>query len=163
MQDNWKLDPEILSQVLAEHEIFEHQVPKEEIITVPHDCLEDVKLRYDAEVDKKLRPPGYPYGEFDATKWAAEFKRIFPDSDEHLMIGWFSNAIMTGFDKAKNDIPEVEVDEDGFIVAPGFPEGGLALADAYDGKTISIRSNFSRINPRTNYRVVNMDEQDEAP
>lgn len=41
---------------------------------------------------------GYPYGEFNATKWAAEFKRLFPDSDADLMLGWFANAIMTGYD-----------------------------------------------------------------
>jgi hypothetical protein len=46
------------------------------------------------------RPAGYPYGEFNAGEWAAEFMRLFPDSDEELMIGWFANAIMTGYDTA---------------------------------------------------------------
>lgn len=50
------------------------------------------------------RPAGYPYGEFDAQKWAEEFDRIFPDSrpDHATMVGWFANAIMTGYDFAKN-------------------------------------------------------------
>ena len=49
--------------------------------------------------------PGYPYGQFDARKWAAEFERIFADQrpDEDTMLGWFANAIMTGYDKATND------------------------------------------------------------
>ena len=49
------------------------------------------------------RDPGYPYGTFDAREWAAEYLRIFPDgcADEGTMLGWFANAIMTGYDKAK--------------------------------------------------------------
>ena len=31
----------------------------------------------------------------DATIWAAEFKKIRPEIDEGLMIGWFANAIET--------------------------------------------------------------------
>jgi hypothetical protein len=54
---------------------------------------------------KTERPAGYPYGEFDASKWAEEFMRLFGDRltdiDEGLMIGWFANAIMTGFDEAQ--------------------------------------------------------------
>jgi hypothetical protein len=38
----------------------------------------------------------------DAAAWAAEFKRLFPDSDEGLMLGWFANAIMAGYDVAMN-------------------------------------------------------------
>jgi len=51
------------------------------------------------------RPEGYPYGEFDALKWAEEFKRIYPEGVPELdtMLGWFANAIMTGYDKAKNE------------------------------------------------------------
>jgi hypothetical protein len=57
----------------------------------------------------KSRAPGYPYGEFDAKKWADEFERLFPGVvDPELMLGWFANAIMTGYDKAKN-----EGDDDG--------------------------------------------------
>lgn len=50
---------------------------------------------------------GYPYGEFDAHAWAAEFDRIYPPEksrpDIDTMLGWFANAIMTGYDKAKNE------------------------------------------------------------
>ena len=51
------------------------------------------------------RDPGYPYGEFDAHEWAIEFDRIYPDHrpDIDTMLGWFANAIMTGYDRAKNE------------------------------------------------------------
>lgn len=45
------------------------------------------------------------YGQFDARVWAQEFLKINPDCgvDEGSLIGWFANAIMTGYDKAHND------------------------------------------------------------
>ena len=51
------------------------------------------------------RDPGYPYGEFDAHEWAIEFDRIYPDHrpDSDTMLGWFANAIMTGYDRGKNE------------------------------------------------------------
>lgn len=41
----------------------------------------------------------------DARVWAQEFKRIFGDNvvDEETMEGWFSNAIMCGYDRAKRE------------------------------------------------------------
>jgi hypothetical protein len=57
--------------------------------------------------DMTARDNGYPYGEFDAHKWAAEFDRLYPVErprpDIDTMLGWFANAIMTGYDKAKNE------------------------------------------------------------
>lgn len=54
-----------------------------------------------------MNRPSYPYGEFDASKWAADFMQRFGSRllsiDETLMIGWFANAIMTGYDRAKNE------------------------------------------------------------
>lgn len=52
-----------------------------------------------------LRGNSYPSGEWDARKWAEEFRRIFPDKspDEGTMIGWFANAILTGYDYAKRE------------------------------------------------------------
>lgn len=42
----------------------------------------------------------------DARKWAEAFCGIFKDRrdeiDEELMLGWFANAIMVGFDHARN-------------------------------------------------------------
>lgn len=47
-------------------------------------------------------------GQFDAKVWAVEFiamvrKKPKIALDEGTMIAWFANAIMTGYDKAKND------------------------------------------------------------
>ena len=55
--------------------------------------------------ESSLRPSSYPAGEWDARLWAAEFKRIFPDTvpDEGTMLGWFANAILTGYDYAKRE------------------------------------------------------------
>lgn len=50
-------------------------------------------------------------GEFDATVWADEFCRRFSVTriadgeamDEGLMLGWFANAIMAGYDHARKE------------------------------------------------------------
>jgi len=47
-------------------------------------------------------------GQFDARIWAKEFVKTVKNkpeiaTDEDTMIGWFANAIMAGFDKAKQD------------------------------------------------------------
>lgn len=36
----------------------------------------------------------------DGHRWAKEYCRMFPGNDEGLMIAWFCNAIMAGFDEA---------------------------------------------------------------
>lgn len=47
----------------------------------------------------------YPLGEFDASKWAAEFIRLWghrmDEVDKSLMVAWFANAIMTGYDHGR--------------------------------------------------------------
>lgn len=46
----------------------------------------------------------HPYGCFDASHWADEFMNLIVkrgiEVDHALMIGWFANAIMTGYDYA---------------------------------------------------------------
>lgn len=47
-------------------------------------------------------------GEFDSRIWAKEWLKTIAEhpgipTDEGTMIGWFANAIMAGFDKAKKD------------------------------------------------------------
>ena len=44
-----------------------------------------------------------PLQSFDARVWAAEFCRLFPGSDEELMIAWFANALMRGYDEASRE------------------------------------------------------------
>jgi len=41
-------------------------------------------------------------GEFDASKWAAEFVRMH-GGDEGLMLSWFANAIMAGYDRGRGE------------------------------------------------------------
>ena len=44
--------------------------------------------------------PTWPLPSFDARDWASAFCATFPGQDEELMIGWFANALMRGFDEA---------------------------------------------------------------
>jgi len=50
----------------------------------------------------------HPYGNMDAKEWAHEFMRIngkcLGTLTEDIMIGWFANAIMTGYDHDKGPI-----------------------------------------------------------
>jgi hypothetical protein len=61
----------------------------------------------ESNMETEKRDPGYPYGQMDAREWAEEFGRIFPEAVEQVrggadtMLGWFANAIMTGYDQAK--------------------------------------------------------------
>ena len=52
--------------------------------------------------DPKTRPD-WPLPSFDARDWAEAFMKNFGDRkqdiDEGLMIGWFANALMRGFDE----------------------------------------------------------------
>ena len=56
-----------------------------------------------------LKPQEFNPQSMDARVWAKEFMRLYNDKhqaepneliDEGLMIGWFANAIMAGYDKA---------------------------------------------------------------
>lgn len=42
-------------------------------------------------------------GNVDASVLASEFKKLIPGIDEGLMLGWFANAIMAGYDSGKKD------------------------------------------------------------
>jgi hypothetical protein len=41
----------------------------------------------------------WPLPSFDARDWAEAFCKLHPDIDEGLMIGWFANALMRGYDE----------------------------------------------------------------
>ena len=50
-------------------------------------------------------------GETDALVWAIEFVKTVKEypsiaTDEQTMLGWFANAIMAGYDKAKRESEE---------------------------------------------------------
>lgn len=42
--------------------------------------------------------PDWPLPSFDARDWAQAFVKLH-GGDEELMIGWFANALMRGFDE----------------------------------------------------------------
>jgi hypothetical protein len=86
---------------------------------------------------RAARLAGFPYGEFDARQWAAEFKRLRPDSDEELMQGWFANAIMTGYDRGRRD--EGATAED-YAHCPvcGSPAVVRLPAEWADGRALAI-------------------------
>jgi hypothetical protein len=44
--------------------------------------------------------PDWPLPSFDARDWAKAFCQRNPTMDEELMVAWFSNALMRGFDEA---------------------------------------------------------------
>lgn len=50
-------------------------------------------------VAKGIAEQRFPHT-MDAAVWAAEFVKLHPDADEGMMLGWFANAIMAGYDTA---------------------------------------------------------------
>lgn len=65
-----------------------------------------------AETQGPERPPHWPLPSFDAQDWAKEFMRLFGDRrqdiDESLMLGWFANALMRGWDEHQRRYPTGE-------------------------------------------------------
>ena len=43
--------------------------------------------------------PDWPLSSFDARDWAKAFCKINTQMDEEIMIGWFANALMRGYDE----------------------------------------------------------------
>lgn len=43
--------------------------------------------------------PDWPLPSFDARDWAEAFCKINPAMTEDIMIGWFANALMRGYDE----------------------------------------------------------------
>jgi hypothetical protein len=43
--------------------------------------------------------PDWPLPSFDARDWAAAFCKINPKMPEDIMVTWFANALMRGFDE----------------------------------------------------------------
>jgi hypothetical protein len=60
---------------------------------------------------RPFRDPSFPYGTWDAEKWADHFMEHFGDvlPNREIMMSWFANAIMTGFDAAMNEKPHIEI------------------------------------------------------
>lgn len=47
--------------------------------------------------------PDWPLPSFDATDWAKAFCKLNPSMDEGLMIAWFANALMRGYDQRQSE------------------------------------------------------------
>ena len=58
--------------------------------------------------DPKERPD-WPLPSFDARDWAEAFCKLNPGSDESLMISWFANALMAGYDRGRADRADQDV------------------------------------------------------
>jgi hypothetical protein len=43
--------------------------------------------------------PDWPLPSFDAQDWAKAFCKINPEMDEGVMLSWFANALMRGYDE----------------------------------------------------------------
>lgn len=43
--------------------------------------------------------PNWPLPSFDARDWAEAFCKMHPGVDEELMVTWFANALMRGYDE----------------------------------------------------------------
>lgn len=69
------------------------------------------------EIDNANTPPekrpDWPLPSFDARDWAAHFLKINPDCgiDEGVMISWFANALMRGYDECTSQAAREEAHE----------------------------------------------------
>lgn len=43
--------------------------------------------------------PNWPLPSFDAMDWAKAFCKLYPNMEEDVMLGWFANALMRGYDE----------------------------------------------------------------
>jgi hypothetical protein len=75
----------------------------------------ELNARVDAIKDRYMRL----HATTDAAEWASAFMALFSDGlvrvDEGLMIGWFANAIMAGYDEARRRF-EPEASPDGLAM-----------------------------------------------
>jgi len=53
--------------------------------------------------------------EFDARVWAREFVRLNSASDEAMMLAWFANALMAGYDHARRATPPTAGEGDNYV------------------------------------------------
>lgn len=75
--------------------------------TLKHYEAFDVRTRGQVEAEKLASL----VGELDGHKWAEVFCFMNPAIDKDMMVGWFCNAIMTGYDIAENKYLEGDEDE----------------------------------------------------
>ena len=54
--------------------------------------------------------PDWPLPSFDAKDWAKAFCQRNPSIDEELMVTWFANALMRGFDECQMRLATMAVE-----------------------------------------------------
>jgi hypothetical protein len=57
----------------------------------------EFEKEYEAVPDKER--PDWPLPSFDARDWAEAFCKLNPSMNEDLMMTWFANALMRGYDQ----------------------------------------------------------------
>jgi hypothetical protein len=65
------------------------------------------QIQFEIEWAASGRPakerPDWPLPSFDARDWAEAFCKLNSGIDEGLMIAWFANALMRGYDQGVSD------------------------------------------------------------
>jgi hypothetical protein len=100
--------------------------------------------------------------EFDAVVWVKEWLRVIQEhpqipTDEGAMIGWFANAIMAGYDRAKNAQPAeterewIPIEGQRFWISWDNQNWGVELAKydkgEFSSETVSGFNNPTHIMP----------------
>jgi hypothetical protein len=94
-------------------------------------------------------------GNFDGQHWAEEFKimaQLRPEwtTDEGYLTTWFANAIMTGYDKAKQEeFPVGEYDPDAFVYLEfynAYPDGSEDIEATFKFNTLKAAQQFVKLN-----------------
>lgn len=137
--------------------------------TAHHPAFLDDANQYDPVAAEHGTPDvGFPegwgenlVGNFDGSHWAREFKVLLdlkPEwaKDEGYLTGWFANAIMTGYDKAKQEeYPEGERSEEDYVYVEFYDvQGenvyGVKLADITEitlkFQTLAAAKEFVKLN-----------------
>jgi hypothetical protein len=62
-------------------------------------CGDQMEFEKEYENSPPEERPDWPLPSFDAVDWAKAFCKLNPQMDEELMITWFANALMRGYDE----------------------------------------------------------------
>jgi len=66
-------------------------------------CGDQIEFEAEWEGKDPKSRPDWPFPSFNAWDWAEAFCKVQPDVDQGLMISWFANALMRGYDQGQVD------------------------------------------------------------
>jgi hypothetical protein len=69
-------------------------------------CGDHAQFEIDHASTKPEDRPDWPLPSFDARDWAKAFCKTNPAMDEEIMVVWFANALMRGYDQRSSEIVE---------------------------------------------------------